>query len=235
MKNFFDNNPALIFIIPLIFFLLLGLVGLYFSITSPEPVPFYGWIVIGGFILIPGLIIYSLTIGFEISDKQAQAIEDRRESLVFDQNGISVVMPLQAATWIIHWDSIETIIYTNFSSDDHAYFEFYLNKIPEYVVHENPWWLAKLFPMKPNRKWVRVSGDARNFSQLPNAVKQYLELNKPVDFSDPRKGSLVSSTVKIQNGKTVTTEHWKPKQHYDSTQLVFDRQKRSLEDLDSSK
>lgn len=205
MKKIFENNPTLIFIIPLTIFLLLGLVGLYFATISPEPVPFYGWIVLGGFILIPGLIIYSLTIGFEMSDKQVKAIEDRRESLLFDENGISIVMPLQAATWIIQWDSIQTITYET-SDDDINCFWLELNKIPEYSGHDNPWWLAKLFPMKPRRKWVRVKSDARNFSQLPNAVKQYLGWS----------------------------EHWKPNTNYASVRLLFDRQKRSLEDVHSS-
>jgi hypothetical protein len=206
MKNIFENNPIVIFVILLILFILIGSAGIGFAITNPNPLPLMGWIVFLGFIVIPGIIIYSLTFGFEISNKQTKTIEDRRDSLLCDEKGFSVVMPLHAATWIIHWDSIETIIYTNFSSDDEAYYSFKLNKIPEYSVHENPWWLAKLFPMKPKRKSVRVGSDSKNFSQLPHAVKSYLELS----------------------------EYWKPNQNYDSIQLLFDRQKRTLDEIRKS-
>jgi hypothetical protein len=206
MKNIFENNPMVIFVILLFLFILMGCAGIGFAITNPNPLPLMGWVVFLGFILIPGVIIYHLSRISKPKVRLAKVIEDKRESLLFDENGISMVMPLHSATWFVNWDSIETIVYTNFSADDYAYYSFDLNKIPEYSGHENPFWLARLFPLKPKRKWVRVSSDSKDFSQVPHIVKQYLELS----------------------------EYWKPNQHYDSIQLLFDRQKRTLDEIRKS-
>lgn len=233
MDNFFTKYSEQIVIASLIVFILIGCGILYLFIVLPADIPFYAWIFPAGFILIPGLILKSI-LGFGsggLSEKQLKQIEDGRESLLFDDKGVTLVMPLMGSTWFIGWDSIETIIYTDYRSDDHAWFEFTLNTIPDYKLHENSWWLAKLFPSKPKRQWVRINSDAKHFSQLPDAVKKYLELNQPVDFSDSRKGALVDRKQEIKNGVSVTTEHWKPKQDYEPVQLVFDRQGRALEEL----
>lgn len=87
-------------------------------------------------------------------------------------------------------------------TDDQAHFEIQLNKIPDYQIHENSWWLAKIFPLNPKRKWVRVSAEARNFSQLANTVKQYLGWS----------------------------EDWNSLSNYAAEQLLFDRQERTLKD-----
>lgn len=216
-------------------FILIGSGLLYFFIVIPNPVPFYGWIMPVVFILIPALILNSLTfnvnIGQGFSEKKLKEMEGQRESLLFDEKGIALVMPLMGATWFIRWPSIETIIYTDYRSDDHAWFEFTLDSIPDCQLHENRWWLAKLFPSMPKRKWARVNSDAKNFSQLPQVVKKYLESHQSVDYSDSRKGTLISRDVEIKGGITTTREHWIPKRDYEPVQLIFDRQKRTLDEI----
>lgn len=81
MKNIFDNNPMVIFVILLLLFILMGCAGIGFAITNPNPLPLMGWIVFLGFIVIPGIIIYSLTVA--ISHKRAKEIADMQ--LLFDK------------------------------------------------------------------------------------------------------------------------------------------------------
>lgn len=232
MKNIFEKHPMLIFIIPLTLFLLVGCGLLYLMIVTSEPIPFYGWIIAGGFIGVPALILMSFIWGGPaISEKQAQAMEEQREILEFNENGLSLIMPLLAATCFIRWNTIETILYTDYDTDDYVQFLIYFSMTPVVSYHPNPWWLARLFPFKIRKKSLVIKGPCKNFGLLPAMVEKYLGRVELSEFNDQRKGTLVSRTIKSDGNKKVTTEHWKPKVNRESCRIVYDRYQRPLDQI----
>jgi len=231
MKNFFGKYPQLIFMIPLIFFLLIGCGLLFLLLVTDQPVPFYGWLVACGFIVIPALILIDFVWGIPVPEKQVQAAEEHREILEFDGNGFSLVMPLLAATCFVRWSTVETILYTDYDSDDYVQFLIYFSMAPVVSHHPNPWWLARLFPFKIRGKSLKIKGNCKNFWLLPGMVEKYLGRVELSEFNDQRKGTLVSKSSKSDGVRSETIEHWKPKVNRENCRVVYDRYQRPLDQI----
>lgn len=173
------NTDVIFFILPLSLFALIGFAGLYFAIKYPTNVPFYGWFIILTFILMPLLLIYGFVFGFSISEKRQKEIEDRRNSVSFNDNGISIEMKLFDKTCFVNWKSVDVVTYYNFSvssdfTDHYEGYKLYLNEIPLYTKYEKQWWLNKLFPKDSKSKIVAIKNDTKYFSQIPEAIQKYL-------------------------------------------------------------
>ncbi|MEB3754794.1 hypothetical protein [Acinetobacter sp. MD2(2019)] len=156
------NKLLLLFpILLLCIFTTIGCVGLYFAIQYPENVPFYAWIILLIFAILPLIILYGLFFGFPVSEKQWQEQEKIRKKLSFDENGMTIEMPLFDKSCFIDWQSIQKIIYYNYvvSSDfteHYQGFKFYLNTVPTYTKHQKQWWLNRLFPKDSSSKMIDI-------------------------------------------------------------------------------
>ncbi|MCX2449729.1 hypothetical protein OQX61_00480 [Pedobacter sp. PLR] len=164
------KNPILIFAIPLIIFFLIGCALLYFAVQKIEIIPFYGWIVIGAFIIIPILLTYGQVFGFS----PCKAIESNRNQLVFNPDGIDFEMTLFDCSCFIKWNSIDTIIYSDSRNEHCAEYIIFVNELPICTQKEKPWWLNRLFPYKQKNNKIRIKSDAINFKALPDLVEKYL-------------------------------------------------------------
>lgn len=225
----------IVFILPLIFFLLIGISAFYFAIKFPKNVPIYGWIIILIFLIVPIILIYRFIYGFTISVKQQKQIEDNRNKLTYSSKGLIIEMPLFDKNCFIDWRSIDAVIYYNYfvSSDFTIYNEgytFYLNTIPVYIKYEKEWWLNKLFPKDSRSKIIDIKNDTRHFSEIPNVLHDYLNLEVEIDFKDPMKGTLISRHTYQNRNKSTIVERWKPINN-EAEQIVFDRYNRSIEEI----
>ena len=231
------NQYFIFFILPLSIFSLVGFVAFYFAIKFPENVPIYGWVTIATFAFIPLVLIYGAIYGFSISEKRAEEIEERKNKLFFDDEGITIEMPLFDKNCFISWQSIEAIIYYNYvvRSDFTEYYEgykMYLNSIPIYTKYEKQWWLNKLFPKDSQSKIIDIKVETKHFGEIPKIIEKYLKSKVDIDFTDPMKGTLVSSQTHQNKNKTTTTtiEKWKPNKK-ESEQIVFEKFNRSIEEI----
>jgi hypothetical protein len=231
MKKIFEKNPLLIFIIPLAVFFLLGCGLLYLALFGSKGLPLSGWIMAGIFTVIPAVLIYGFLFGFSISEKQQQAIEARRTELQFDQQGMTMLMPLFDQNCFIQWDSIDTILYAELRQEDYSEFTLYLNALPSYTKTEKQWWLNRLFPQHPKRKKIKIRSDCRYFETLPDMLKKYLDPNSRFEFKDSRKGLLLQSETIIKDNLTTRTEKWLPVKNYEPLELVYDRYNRTIDEL----
>lgn len=223
MKDIFNKNPKLIFIIPLGIFLLVGLLLLFFAMKYPDHVPIYGWITIILFISVPAFCIYGFTYGFHISEKQQRAIEKQRNVMSYSQEAIKIYKPIVDGTYSIKWPIIDKIVYSDYPSDTHAYYTFYLNDFPEFIKNEKQWWLNRLFPASARSKKLSINNDCQHFYDLPEALKKYLKITTEVAFVDHRKGKLIKSEQIHKSGYTETIEHWQPNRDVKWEKILFQR------------
>jgi uncharacterized membrane protein YeiB len=162
-------------------FSILGFVVLYFAIKFPKSVPFYGWVIIVLFAIVPLLLIYGLEHGSIWSKKQLKKIEDRRDKLIFNNEGITIEKPLLDKNCFVHWKSIEAIIYynyivyTDFTEYYHGYY-LYLSTLSVYTKYKKQWWLNELFSNNAQSKIVNIKKDTKHFSELPNMLEKYLNI-----------------------------------------------------------
>jgi hypothetical protein len=108
------NLYFIFFILPLSIFSLIGFVAFYFAIKFPENVSIYDWLTITIFVLISLRLIYGAVYGFSILEKRAKEIEERKNKLISDDEGITIEMPLFDKNCFISWQSIEAIIYYDY-------------------------------------------------------------------------------------------------------------------------
>ncbi len=188
------------------------------------------YVVSVSFFLLPGMILYGLTFGFKVSEKSLRKQVERQESLTFDANGMSYKLPLFDTIQFISWGTIETVIYTNYQSDDNSKFIFHLTEPPHQIRTENPWFLNRLFPFASrNRREITIDDDCKNFHDIPVMLDKYLAKTNPVDLTeDYKRGTLLSSETKIKGATIKTEELWKPNNTYEREKVVYDRYNRTL-------
>ncbi|MEN5233939.1 hypothetical protein [Sphingobacterium faecium] len=236
-KIIVKNNKFIFFILPLSIFSLIGFVAFYYAIKFPQNVPLYGWVTIAIFVIIPLILIYGFVSGFSISENRQRQIEQeqRQEKMFYDDNGITIEMPLFDKNCFISWQSIEAIIYYNYvvSSDFTEYYEgykLYLNTIPIYAKYKKQWWLNKLFPKDSQSKIIDIKVETKNFWEIPKIVEKYLKSKVDLDFTDPMKGNIVSSHTYQNKNVNTTIEKWK-RSKKESEQIVFDKFNRSVDEI----
>ncbi|WP_316839288.1 hypothetical protein [Pedobacter gandavensis] len=228
MKRIIEKNPVLIFTIPLVIFFLIGCVLLYFAVQKVEVIPFYGWIVIGAFIIIPALLTYGLIFGFS----PGTAIAPNSNQLVFSPDGIDYKRTLFDCSCFIKWNSIDTIIYSDSRDEDYAEYIIFVNELPVCTQNENPWWLNRLFPYKQKNNKIRIKSDAVNFKALPDLVEKYLRSDIGFEFKDSRKGTLMDSKTFTAGNRQTTVEQWKPASNYEPFEMIYDKYNRTVHDIE---
>jgi hypothetical protein len=227
MKKIFEKNPLLFFAIPLVIFFLIGCALLYFAILKSEDIPFYGWIVIGAFILIPILLAYGYVFGFS----PAKAVESNRNELLFNPDGIVFQMNLFDCSCFIKWNSIDTIIYSDSRNEDYTEYIIFVNELPTCIQKEEQWWLNRLFPYKPKNKKIRIKSEAINFNALPDMAEKYLRSTVSFEFKDSRKGTLIDSETFTKGNRRTTIEKWKPAQNYEPFAMIYDKYGRTVHEI----
>ena len=229
-------NPFIIIKLFLGLFVCIGL-GMAIFMVMQEVKIIGAYIVPGLFILFPGLLLYGLTFGFKISEKTIKKQAARQESVTFDNNGISYKLPLFQTIQFINWKTIETVIYTNYQSDDNAQFVFYLTQPPIQTMTENPWLINRLFPFAlRNRKEVAIEDDCKYFEEIPKMLEKHLVNTNPIDLTeDYRKGTLLSSKTTIKNNTIKTEEHWKPNNNYEREKVIYDKYNRTFKQIKQMK
>lgn len=228
MKKIIQKNPVLIFAIPLVIFFLIGCALLYFAVHEVELIPFYGWIVIGAFIIIPVLLTYGLIFGFS----SGKAIAPNRNELVFNADGINFERTLFDCSCFIKWNSIDTIIYSDSRNEDYAEYIIFVNELPVCTQKENPWWLNRLFPHKQKHNKIRIKSDAVNFKALPDLVEKYLRSKVGFEFKDSRKGTLMDSKTLMEGDTHTTIERWRPASNYEPFEMIYDKYSRTVHDIE---
>jgi hypothetical protein len=213
-------------------FISLGL-GLTLFMISKDVKIIGAYVVSVLFFLVPGMILYGLTFGFKVSARSIKKQAERQERVTFDNNGISYQLPLFDTIQFISWRIIETIIYTNYESDDHSQFIFYLTAPPSQTMQENPWFLNRLFPFAGrNRREITITADCKNFDEIPAMLDKYLAKTNPIDLTeDFKRGTLLSSATKIKGDRIKTEEIWKPNLTYEREKVVYDIYNRSFQQI----
>ena len=236
-KEWIEKNSLFVFfILPLSIFSIIGFTILFFAIKLNWDVDFLGWVTISLFAIFPLILIYGFIFGFSISEKRQKEIEDRLDSLSATEKGMSIELKIFDKTCFVSWNSIDAIIYYNFyvSSDFTEYYEgykLYLNTIPVYTKYEKQWWLNKLFPKDSKSKVIDIKVDTRGFGKIPNMIEDYLKTKTTIDFSHPMKGTLISSKIYNSENKTQIIEKWKPNSSKESEQIIFNKLKRTIEEI----
>ncbi len=222
------NHDILIYFI-LMLFILVGL-GLTIFMAMQGIKIIGAYIFSGIFTLFPSFILYGLIFGFSVSEKTIKKQQERQESVTFDNNGMSYKLPLFQTIQFINWKTIETVIYTNYQSDDNAQFVFYLTQPPIQTMTENPWLINRLFPFAlRNRKEVTIEDDCKYFEEIPKMLEKHLVNTNPIDLTeDYRKGTLLSSKTTIKNNTIKTEEHWKPNNNYEREKVIYDKYNRTF-------
>ncbi|MBC8985364.1 hypothetical protein H9X96_06215 [Pedobacter sp. N36a] len=223
MKRIIEKNPVLIFVIPLLIFFLIGCALLYFAAHTVEMIPFYGWILIGAFIILPMLVIYGFVFGFS----PRNAVASNSNQLIFSPDGINFEMVLFDCSCFIKWNSIDSIIYSDSRNEEYAEYIIYVNELPVCTQKENPWWLNRLFPYQQKHHKISIKSDAVNFKDLPDLVGKYLQSKVSFEFKDSRKGTLIDSKTFTEGSTRTTTEHWKPARNYEPFEMIFDKYNRT--------
>lgn len=227
-------NPLLFIKLILLLFIIVGL-GLTVFMILKEVKIIGAYIVSVSFALFPSLILYDLTIGFSISEKTIKKQAERQKSLSFDQNGILYKSPLFDITQLISWDSIETVIFRNYNSDERAQYIFHLTKPPVLTLAENPWWLNRIFPNAiKNTSKIVIDDESRGFKEIPKMMETYLgELKSFNPLEDNRKGTLLSTKTTVKADVIQTEQHWKPNNNYEPEKVIFDRLNRNIDQINS--
>ena len=229
------NTYFIFFILPLSIFSLIGFTVIFFALKLKWDVDLLGWITISIFAFFPLLMIYWLVFGVSMSEKRAKEIEKRKNKLISDDEGVTIEMPLFDKNCFISWQSIDAIIYYNYvvSSDFTEYYEgykLYLNTIPVYTKYEKQWWLNKLFPKDSQSKIIDIKVETKHFGEIPKIVEKYLKSKINIDFTDPMKGTLISSKMYESKNNITTIEKWKPS-NKESEQIVYDKFNRSKDEI----
>ncbi|TDO20908.1 hypothetical protein [Pedobacter duraquae] len=229
-------NPVLVIKLFLAIFFCVGLGLTVFMVI--EHVKIIGaYIVSGLFILVPGTLFYGFTFGFKISEKTARKQAEIQDSISFDNMGISYKQPIFDTTQFIEWKFIETVLYTNYQSDDHQQFIFYLTQPAVQTMTENPLILNKIFASRfGKKKKITIEDDCRNFHQISEMLEKHLLNIKPFDWTeDEKKGILLSSKTQIKNDTIKTEEFWKPNNNYDRERVVYDLLSRTFQQIKQAK
>lgn len=229
------HSRLVFFILPLSIFSIIGFLVLFLAIKLKWDVDLLGWITVSAFAFLPLILIYGLLFGFSISEKQQREIEKRQDKLFSDDQGITVEMPLFEKSCFISWQSIDTIIYYNYTvnSDFTEYYEgymLYLNVVPIYTKYEKQWWLNKLFPKDPQSKIIDVNNETKYFLEMPKMVEKYLNTKAEINFRGPMKDRLISSQTYKSKNKITTIKKWKPRNDTEE-QIVFDKFNRSVDEI----
>lgn len=227
MKKIIEKYPVLILCIPLIIFFLTGCGLLYLAIFKSANIPFYGWILIGAFIIMPLLLISVYVFDFSPS----RTVEAKRNQLTFSPDGINFEIILFDCYCFIKWNSIDTIIYSDSSNNDYDEYIIFVNELPICTQKENPWWPNRLFPYRQKSYKLRIKSDAINFNALPGLVEKYLQSKVDVEFKDSRKGILIDSKTFVDGNTKTTIEKWKPAGNYEPFQMIYDRYHRTIHDI----
>lgn len=225
-------NLFLIIKLSLAIFIMVGLALTVFLVMQDVKI-IGAYLVSGLFILVPGMILYGLTFGFRDSEKTTRKRAEKQESVMFDRKGIAYELPLFDTTQFIDWTNIETVLYTNYQSDDNAEITFYLTQPPRQAMAENPWFLNKLFPFAfRNRKEITIADDCRNFDQIPAMLERYLVHIQPIDLTDDyKRGTLLSSKTTIKNDKIRTEQYWQPNHNYEREKVIYDKYGRTFQQI----
>ncbi|WP_017496440.1 hypothetical protein [Flavobacterium sp. WG21] len=229
------HSRLVFFILPLSIFSIIGFLVLFLAIKLKWDVDLLGWITVSLFAFLPLILIYGLLFGFSISEKQQREIEKRQDKLFSDDQGITIEMPLFEKSCFISWQSIDTIIYYNYTvnSDFTEYYEgymLYLNVVPIYTKYEKQWWLNKLFPKDPQSKIIDVNNETKYFLEMPKMVEKYLNTKAEINFRGPMKDRLILSQTYKSKNKITTIKKWKPGNDVEE-QIVFDKFNRSVEKI----
>lgn len=185
------------------------------------------------FILVPGMMLYGLTFGFRVSERSMQKQAERQKSVTFDNNGIIYKLPLFDTIQFIAWRTIETVIYTDYQSEDNSQFIFCLTEPPSQTRTETPWFLNKLFPFAlRNSREIIIEDDCKNFHEIPVMLDKYLAKTNPIDLTeDYKKGTLLSSETTIKGDTIKTEELWKPNNTYERERVVYDKYSRTFQQI----
>ncbi|MBB2148029.1 hypothetical protein [Pedobacter gandavensis] len=228
MKRIIERNPVIILAIPLIIFFLIGCALLYFAVHKIEIIPFYGWIVIGAFIIIPLLLTYGYFFGFS----PRSDVAPNGNQLIFNSDGINFERALFDCSCFIKWNSIDTIIYSDSRNEDYAEYIIFVNELPICTQKENPWRLNRLFPFKQKNFKIRIKSDAIGFKALPDLVEKYLRSKVDFEFKDSRKGALIDSKTFMKGNTHTVIEKWKPASNYEPFEMIFDKYSRTVHDIE---
>ncbi len=225
-------NPFLIINLLLGLFICIGLGLTIFMIVQDVKI-IGAYVVSVLFILFPGTILYGLNFGFTISAKTIKKQDEKQEIVTFDTNGIWYKLPLFDTIQFMSWKTIETVLYTNYQSDDNAQFVFHLTHPPVQTMTENPWFLNRIFPfLSRNKKEITIQDDCKGFYEIPKMLETYLIDTNTIDLTtDYRTGTLVGSKTTIKGNMIKTEERWKPNNNYEREQVIFDKYNRSFEQI----
>jgi len=116
---------------------------------------------------------------------------------------------LLKTTQFISWEIIETIIYSNYHSDDQAQFSFYLTQPAIQIASEKPGWLAKvLLPLIKTSKKVVIYENCINFREIPKMLEKHFSSINPVDINEVHgKGTLLRSKTTLREN-TIQIEEY---------------------------
>lgn len=225
-------NPFLIINLLLGLIICIGL-GLTIFLVVQDVKIIGAYIVSVLFILFPGTILYGLNFGFNISEKTIKKQDEKQEIVTFDSNGICYKLPLFDTIQFMGWKTIETVLYTNYQSDDNAQFVFHLTHPTVQTMTENPSFLNRIFPfLSRNKKEITIQDDCKGFYEIPKMLETYLINTNTIDLTtDYRKGTLVNSKTTIKGNSIKTEQHWKPHNFHAREQVIFDKYNRSFEQI----
>ena len=217
----------IIFYVFICLFFLLGIAGFYFASTGNKEIPFYGWFLFAGLIILPALLL------IKPSGKQVRKVQERMPKLAFTDEALIIQEPLFDQEKIIDWSTIDTILFANYSHDEKQ-FILYLKK-PAVIKHyENRWWLNRLFKTSTvdNCLKIRLYETWGNFHLLIEEAQKILPLKSELcSLKDQRKGALVD---RISTGNKVSKtieEHWKPDMEQPLWTMIYDIKKRTVTDI----
>ena len=225
-------NPFIIIKLFLVIFMGVGL-GLTIFMMMQEVKIVGAYLVSGLFILVPGTVLYGLIFGFNISEKTRRKQAERQDNITFSDTGISYGIPLFDVTQFIEWHTIETVIFTDYQSDDNSQFIFHLTQPPIQTKTAKPWFLNKIFPFSPgNPKKITIADDCANFHEIPQMLDKYLDNVNQIELNQNyKKGTLLSSKTTIHKNTIKTEQLWKPDPNYERQVLIFDKYNRSFQQI----
>jgi hypothetical protein len=228
-------NPFLVIKLFLGLFICIG-IGLTLLLIIQGAKVVGAYVVSGLFTLFPGIILYGMTVGFRVSEKTIQQRIRLQESVTSNHKGLSHQIPLLKTTQFIPWETIETVIYSNYHSDDSAQFNLHLTQPAFQLTSENPGWIAKvLLPLIKKRKKVVIDENCINFREIPQMLEKYLSPVIPLNMNELHgKGTLISSNTSIRNNTIRTEEYWKPNPGFEAEKVIYDRYNRTIDELKQS-
>jgi hypothetical protein len=229
-------NPLLIIKLFLGLFICVG-IGLTILMIAHDSKVVGAYFVSGLFILFPGIILYGMTAGFRVSEKTMARQIAQQERVTSDAKGLSHQIPLLKTTQFIAWETIETIVYSNYHSDDRVQFIFYLTQPAFQIASEKPGWIAKaLLPLIKKSKKVVIDENCINFPEIPKMLEKYFSPIHPVDMCEShKKGTLLSSKTIVMENTIQIEEYWKPNPNFESEKVIYDRYNRTIDELKQSK